>query len=140
MKNFRFRFCKKIMVIYLLKIIITLLRFFKIIIGNWNKNRYQEVNRIDMKLISITCVQSTWKRDGKNSEIKRASARAVWGWVTDRKVWPRVSNSTREVSWLTQTHYLDECIRESAVMNMVYMSLRGHPRMVYAENSNMLFF
>jgi hypothetical protein len=38
-----------------------------------------------MILISITYAQSTWKQDKRYSEVKRASARVMGGWVTDQK-------------------------------------------------------
>jgi hypothetical protein len=47
-------------------------------------------------LVSHTCAWSTWMRDEKNLKVKRASARVVEWWVTEREVWAQVSNWTRD--------------------------------------------
>jgi hypothetical protein len=85
--------------IYLFNIIFTsLLLFIKRIIWNSNNKkvwyRDQHVNRIGMILVSITCALES--RMGRKTKMKCACAGVVGGRMTERDVWPRVSNLTRD--------------------------------------------
>ena len=46
----------------------------------------QGLNRINRILIQTSCNFFSGSRSPKNSEVKRAWSREIWGWVTDREV------------------------------------------------------
>jgi hypothetical protein len=48
------------------------------------------VNRIDMVVLSIRYNLLHGHLSEWNKEVKRARGGVVWGWVTDREVWPRL--------------------------------------------------
>jgi hypothetical protein len=53
------------------------------------------VNMIDMVVLSTRYHFFLGSSSEWNREVKRAGAGAVWGWVTDREVWPRVQFDLR---------------------------------------------
>jgi hypothetical protein len=53
------------------------------------------VNRIDMVVLSTRYNLLHGHSFGWNREDKRAGGGVVWGWVTDREVWPRLKFNQR---------------------------------------------
>ena len=53
------------------------------------------VNSIDMVVLTRRYNQRSGTTGGWNREVKRARGGVVWGWVTDREVWPRLEFDRR---------------------------------------------